>query len=160
MKFCTLILIFASVASGQSIEIENDGQEATGFLTVHGLFTSDHVDRQQATVRFQKRDVRVDERQKSKHGFKFGSGRPSFFYDRRNHKVPVIVIETGKHFYTVDVRFYPGESGTPVFDRFRRVVGVVSGNRRNTDAPYQWMGRVSIFGKSESDSYFQRNAAK
>ena len=152
-------IFFASLFS-QIVEIENQGQEATGFVTIHGLFTSDHVSAQKATLRFESRDVRVDQSQSSKHGFTFGSGRPSFFYDRRSHKVPVTVIETNENFYIVDVRFYSGESGTPVFDKLRKVVGVVSGNRRNTRPPYQWLGRVSIFGRTESDSYFRQISAK
>ena len=161
MKFFTLIAcLVSSAALGQTVEIENGGQEAVGFITTHGLFTSDHVSSQKATFRFEKRDVRVDQSQASKYGFTFGSGRPSFFYDRRNHKVNVAVIDTNDHFYFVDVRFYSGESGTPVFDRFRKVVGVVSGNDRSAKPPYQWLGRVSKFGRSESDSFFQLTVAK
>lgn len=156
----TLTLSIACVSHCQTVEIETGGQEATGFITTHGLFTSDHVTGQHATFRFKKRDVRVDQTQSSKYGFTFGSGSPSFFYDRRNHKIRLRVVDTGEHFYTVDVRFYPGESGTPVFDRLRKVVGIVSGNDRNTDYPYQWLGRVSRFGKTESDSYFRLTVAK
>lgn len=162
MKTLTIIMLlsFASVSRCQTVEIENDGQEAIGFITEHGLFTSDHVSKQHATFRITDRDIRVDQTQSSKHGFKFGSGRPSFFYDRRNHKVDVSVVAVRDHFYIVDVRFYPGESGTPVFDRLRRVVGVVSGNDRSTDPTHRWLGRVSKFGKIESDSYFQLTVAR
>ena len=162
MKIFTLIahLLLASAGLCQTVELENNGQEATGFITVHGLFTSDHVSAQHATIRFSDRDIRVDQTQSSKYGFRFGTGRPSFFYDRRNHKVKVSVVDIRDEFYIVDVRFYSGESGTPVFDRLRRVVGVVSGNDRSTDPSNRWLGRVSIFGKTESDSYFRLTVAK
>ena len=162
MKIFTLIahLLLASAGLCQTVELENNGQEATGFITVHGLFTSDHVSEQHATIRFSDRDIRVDRTQSSKYGFRFGTGRPSFFYDRRNHKVKVSVVDIRDKFYIVDVRFYSGESGTPVFDRLRRVVGVVSGNDRSTDPSNRWLGRVSIFGKTESDSYFRLTVAK
>ena len=162
MKIFTLIahLLLASVGLCQTVELENSGQEATGFITVHGLFTSDHVSSQSATIRISDRDIRVDQTQASKYGFRFGTGRPSFFYDRRNHKVSVSVVDTRDKFYIVDVRFYSGESGTPVFDRLKRVVGVVSGNDRSTDPSNRWLGRVSIFGKTESDSYFRLTVAK
>ena len=162
MKIFTLIahLLLASAGLCQTVELENNGQEATGFITVHGLFTSDHVSAQHATTRFSDRDVRVDQTQSSKYGFRFGTGRPSFFYDRRNHKVKVSVVDIRDKFYIVDVRFYSGESGTPVFDRLRRVVGVVSGNDHSTDPSNRWLGRVSIFGKRESDSYFRSTVAK
>lgn len=159
-RFVMIFFAYLIPCYGQTIPIENDGQEATGFISIHGLVTSDHVSNQSATARFKTRDVRIDERQSSVYGFEFGSCRPKFFYDRRSHKVNISVIETRDNFYIVDTRFYSGESGTPVFDRFRKVVGVVSGNVRNTYPPYQWLGRVSIFGKSESDSYFQSSSAK
>lgn len=162
MKLLTIFawIVFSSVGLCQTIEIENDGQEATGFITVHGLFTSDHVSAQHATIRFSDRDIRVDQTQSSKYGFKFGSGRPCFFYDRRNHKVSISVVSDSEHFYIVNVRFYSGESGTPVFDKLRRVVGVVSGNDRSKDSNGRWLGRVSKFGKNESSFYFRSTAAK
>ena len=44
MKFFTLIAcLVSSAALGQTVEIENGGQEAMGFITIHGLFTSDPV---------------------------------------------------------------------------------------------------------------------
>lgn len=72
-----------------------------------------------------------------------GDGPPNYFIDRRGtwHQIKLDKDEPHR-WIASNIRFYPGESGSPVFSRSGRVVGIVLGNLLDAHTN-KWKGRIS-----------------
>lgn len=108
--------------------------------------TADHCEHEQSFVRIPQFDVALigDTGQPQ---LRSGWKPPAYFYDRRGHRVVMNVVRREDIQWLVDLEFYPGESGSAVFDSSRSVTGVVLGNRFEGSKTY---GRVSILSSALS----------
>lgn len=144
-----LPFVFCSACFGQIVTVRsNDNSSVMAFRTSSGTISVNHASFFPADVRDRLFDVAVIRRTRPP-VFRFGTGEPDHFFDRRGNKINVTVRFLNQTEFVVDVEFFPGESGLPVFDSLGRVVGVALGNvltRRPSSpklSPDAWLGRVA-----------------
>lgn len=127
-------------ANSQTFRINNHGKTGHGFTTDEGSITALHVGGLQFDYIFPQMDIGINTASKSDEGFKTSDLPPAYFIDRRGTRHSVNRIgETGLQ-TTLNIRFFPGESGMPVFARDGTVCGVVLGN---VFIAKTWLGRMS-----------------
>ena len=139
MKSILIALLLTCSLSAQTYTITDGRSTARGFNTDIGFITADHVLFQDAVIRFPDRDIRISSPKKTPPpadepaAFKIGTGEPDYFIDRRGNRISITLQSTEELRWYTDQVFFPGESGTPVFNDTGEVVGLISGNRLGPD---------------------------
>lgn len=124
-----LLCVVASCdCSAQHVVIRApDGAYACGFRTRVGLITVAHLRGVGGRWANEEYDCRMIENDSGRL-HELGEGEPKFFRCRRGRKHSLTVVRTEKTQWVVNLEFYPGESGLPVFNEKWQVVGFVRGN--------------------------------
>lgn len=142
----TVIMSIAIVATaytesfGQTFRIEHQGKTGHAFTTNEGTISALHVGGVNFDYYYPALDLMIDTRTKSDQGFKTSDLPPSYFIDRRGTRHSL--AKTGSHHSqtVVSMRFFPGESGMPIFAADGSVCCVVLGN---AFINARWRGRVA-----------------
>ena len=124
----------------QTFQINNHGKTGHGFTTTEGSITALHVGGLQFDHTFPQMDIGISTAGKRDDGFKTSDFPPAYFIDRRG--IRHTLVPTGKKELQtiVSIRFFPGESGMPIFAKDGTVCGVVLGN---VLIDRRWQGRIS-----------------
>jgi len=148
MKTALAILLAFSTLQVASAQTFLTHDEMTySFQTNVGVITVDHQPVFDDSTRFVDLDIRIRRAVVTSKAYELGSGEPSFFIDRRGHRVNIEVSSETQNSWITEQKFFPGESGLPVFDKSGKCVAVVLGNRRER---IKWRGRVcKIFRAGE-----------
>lgn len=144
MKAILFLLIFgSSTCYSQVIRLTDGNSQVMAFYFDGGLATVEHADFLFG-VRDTQNDLLIVNVKPPLSRLKLGFGWPHYFCDRRGVRHFMKPKRFGDSFWLVDVEFFSGESGLPVFNRAGHVVGVVSGNELSPDSG----GLVSRIGTS------------
>ena len=133
------VLLLAD-CDAQTFEINNNRTSGHGFRTTEGTITALHVGGIKFNRIFQQIDIGIDTGSKHASGFKTSDLPPSYFIDRRGRRHDLSKVGKFGLQTTVSLRFYPGESGMPVFAKDGTVCGVVLGNAFRDR---KWLGRIA-----------------
>ena len=134
------ILAIQNSCNAQSFRINNNGKTGYGFKTTAGTFTAMHVGGINADLSIPEMDIEMNSSMKTPHGFKTSDLPPAFFIDRRGTRHTLNAIGSSGHQTIVSIRFFPGESGLPIFAKDGTACGVVLGN---IFKDRKWSGRIS-----------------
>lgn len=95
-----------------------------------GFLTADHCPSITGSFRFPDLDIRLSFSNQTGEpdALQVSTGVPHHFYDRRGYKVLLDYLDTQDGFHRTRGMFFPGESGSGVYDIEGRVCGVVSAN--------------------------------
>ena len=110
--------------------------------TTAGRITAAHCGSEKFEVSFTASDLRITSFRIEKNAVKLSMRPPVFFRCRRGTRYDVKVVHREKYRFFVDRIFYPGESGSPVFDADGNCCGIVLGNTFHRG---RWIGRVASF---------------
>lgn len=130
-------------SSGQSQYKRFGNGEAVSFKTKMGEWTAFHVGTAfKPTHASRQLDIQFKHSPSSDPmRFTIGDGEPHYFIDRRGNWHKVIVVDDQTDQWVTNIRFYSGESGSPIFSGSGRVVGIVLGNLLDRKDK-KWKGRV------------------
>lgn len=133
---------FSTITSCQSqtFTINNQGTTGHGFKTTKGTITAMHVGGIPFNYTFPQMDIGIDTTSKNQSGFVVSDSPPCYFIDRRGTRHALAKVGNYGLQTTLSIRFFPGESGMPIFARDGSVCGVVLGNVFHER---QWIGRMS-----------------
>lgn len=135
------IVVFSGTPTvGQTFRIQNQGKTGHGFTTTEGNLTALHVGGLPFDYLYPAMDIGINTRNKSAKGFQVSELPPAYFIDRRGTRHRVVELGPTGLQTSVSLRFYPGESGMPVFAEDGTVCCVVLGNHFDAG---RWHGRVS-----------------
>lgn len=144
VAIASILSAFMSIASaktiGQTIEIDVDGKAGHAVVTDDGTITAMHVGGIDYDYSSQELDIAIDTKSTSRSGFKTSDFAPDHFIDRRGRKHRLHVIGNFDHQTLVSLRFFPGESGMPIFANDGSVTCIVLGNVLIRG---RWYGRVA-----------------
>lgn len=128
------------------------GSNCCGCFTELGFLTAGHCPRTRSGFSFRGLDTRIFTEQNldALKVHRFGSGDPSWFYDRRGNVVRLTLSGSNSRSFFTDQFFYSGESGSPVFNRVGRIVGVVSGNVVDPGSESGIVARTEVLLRSAS----------
>lgn len=141
------VLLFSLPRSGilgQSKYTVVGSNEAVVFEIRIGTFTANHVGKEfgpdvvdkNADIQFKFTD------NSDRSYFDLGNQLPDHFIDRRGNWHQIKSSDLNAHEWSIDgFRFFPGESGSPIFGKDGKVCGVVLGNYLNQKSK-RWFGRV------------------
>lgn len=134
------VIIIQARCNGQTFELQNGTKTGHAFTTKSGTISALHVGGLAFDYYYPGMDLMIDTRSKSDQGYSTSDRPPAYFIDRRGkrHKIEAI----GKHhLHTVtSMRFFPGESGMPIFASDGSVCCVVLGNAFLNG---RWKGRAA-----------------
>ena len=139
-----IVMIFSMALNRESycqtFRINHNGKTGHAFTTEVGTITALHVGGIAFDHYYPALDIAIDTRSKSLGGYKISNSPPAYFIDRRGTRHTL--KPTGNyHLQTmVSLRFFPGESGMPVFASDGTVCCVVLGNAFTNG---RWRGRVA-----------------
>ena len=155
LQIAAILLCVASPISAQEpICFSDDNSPATTVCayvdTTAGRLTAAHCNLDGATNIDPTLDFAFDSRITG--STKTSAEQPRFFVDRRGVEHEVNVVRTDDRHWYCDITFFPGESGSPLFDGNKRCCGIVLGNTRFR----RWRGRVLrlSFAATRSRSFF------
>lgn len=140
LTICPFCLANFSAASTQTIAIETDQHSGHAVVTDSGTITAMHVGGIDHNYVAEAMDIVIDTRSKSESGFKTSDLPPNYFIDRRGKRHTLSVIGNLDSQTIVSMRFFPGESGMPIFASDGSVTCIVLGN---VFIRGRWYGRVS-----------------
>lgn len=123
-----------------------------GCFTELGFLTADHCDPTTKHTRFPRLDMAIDfpSRSTTDSVYRLSTGRPSYFWNRRGQKVAIAAEDSNDREYLTDVLFFPGESGSPIFDSDGAVCGIAAGNVYDSVSSHGIVPRVSALLVSAS----------
>ena len=104
--------------------------------TTAGRLTANHCGLETATHRDPEIDFSIDVRVTGK--TETSDLSPAVFVDRRGGVHPIVITRRTVRFWFVELKFFPGESGSGVFDKNGRCCGIVLGNTKLK----KWVGRI------------------
>ena len=137
------ILAIQSLAQKRYVTIGDS--EAVVFRTSYGMWTANHVGTGFQPSHFSKtQDIqfRLEDNRGRLH-YTIGNGHPDHFICRRGRTHLLTYGNLNRHVWsTPGFRFFPGESGSPIFSRDGTVCGIVLGNYFDNKTS-SWVGRVA-----------------
>ena len=138
--FLTYAATVANNCKAQTFQIFHKGKTGHGFMTDEGTMTALHVGGLAFDYTYPAMDIGIETKSKTAKGFRLSDKPPAYFIDRRGTRHSLSM--TGDHGLqtVVSMRFYPGESGMPVFSSDGSVCSVVLGN---AFINRRWQGRVA-----------------
>ena len=120
--------------------IRDRGKSGHAFTTTVGTISALHVGGLQYDFYYPALDLMIDTRSKSDKGFVVSDSPPAYFIDRRGTRHSLDAIGEHHGQTIVSMRFFPGESGMPIFSNDGTVCCVVLGNAFTNG---RWRGRVA-----------------
>ena len=144
-KACSIFSVIASfifmgVGHSQTFEIAHKGKTGHAFKTHEGTVTALHVGGLAFDYIFPAMDIGIETKSRTDKGFRLSDKPPAYFIDRRGTRYSLNATGTYGLQTVVDMRFYPGESGMPVFAGDGSVCCIVLGNAFTGG---RWRGRVA-----------------
>ena len=146
IKFATSLAILAlstftpTKSFGQTFRVTHQGKTGHAFTTDEGTISALHVGGINFDYYHPALDLMIDTRSKSEKGFKTSDLPPAYFIDRRGTRHTLLATGTNQLQTVVSMRFFPGESGMPIFASDSSVCCVVLGN---AFIDGRWRGRVA-----------------
>ena len=119
-------LVMCHEANSQTYLLDSPKEGASGFNTSLGFITAGHVQMYKGLFHDTNHDFKIGSPIKGGR-LRFGTGKPSYFVDRRGFTVSLDCVRTSNDRFVVKQRFFQGESGLPVFNKDGEVVGLVVG---------------------------------
>lgn len=119
------------------------------FCTRQFCITADHCGNSTAILRIVSYDVAILPPNALANHHAISDQDPAYFVTRRGFRVRLKPLRREARQWIVSEEFYPGESGSPVFDSNHNVCGVVLGNLIEHPKSF---GRVAILASALSTS--------
>ena len=135
-----IVVSLGATIQAQTIRIETRRKTGHAFITTKGTFSAMHVGGMKYDYVYPAMDVALQTSSKSDKGFKTSDLAPAYFVDRRGVRHRLVAIGTFGLETVVSLRFFPGESGMPIFANDGTACCVVLGNAFTNGS---WRGRVS-----------------
>lgn len=139
MSLATLLTASNNCLS-QTFRVNHGGKTGHAFTTHEGTISALHVGGLNFNYYYPALDIMIDTRSKSANGFKTSDKPASYFIDRRGIRHNLNAIGNHHGQTITSLRFFPGESGMPIFANDGSVCGVVLGNVLQHG---RWSGRMS-----------------
>lgn len=124
----------------QTEQVACEGHEGHAAKTKSGTITALHVGCIDYDFLSHQMDLALDTSDRSESGFSTSDLPPSYFVDRRGVRHDLKATHKLDSQTVVSIRFFPGESGMPVFADDGSVTCIVLGN---VDIGGRWFGRIS-----------------